>query len=115
MKEKNMISKNQNKNNPNKDISMNEELQEWLKEAKSSQKIIKKQSKTSKKTPSGKCQICGQKYAKFVCLKCNKSVCASCFFNVIGVCKKCVPKDTVEKWEKKHPDWEKVLGVEWVD
>jgi len=26
-----------------------------------------------------------------------------------------VPKDVVDKWEAKHPDWGEVLGVEWVD
>ena len=93
---------------------MNEELQEWLEAARAAKKTSDKSGK-SKKKPTGKCQICGEKNAKFVCLKCERSVCMSCYFKIIGVCKKCVPKDTAEKWEAKSPDWEKVLGVEWVD
>ena len=99
-------------------ISMNEELQEWLKETRdkiSMPQEITKTPKEGKMKPSGKCQICGAKDANFVCLKCKRSVCVSCYFNILGVCKKCVPKDIVEKLEEKHPDWENVLGVEWVD
>ena len=96
-------------------IAMNKELQKWLKETKTSQKKKDLKTKKSSKKPSGKCELCGERDAKVVCLKCGKSVCTSCYFKVIGVCKKCVPKDTAEKWEGKNPDWEKVLGVEWVD
>jgi len=95
-----------------KSISINEELQKWINETK---KDIKTTKKTSKRKPSGKCQICGEKTAEVVCLKCGRSVCGSCYFKIIGICKKCVPKEIAEKWEGKHPDWEKVLGVEWVD
>ena len=100
------------------DVSMNEEFQKWIEETKSANKdALKhgKKSKTDGKKPKGNCQICGEKTAKFVCLKCGKSVCISCHFKIIGVCKKCIPKDKVEKWEEKHPDWEKELGVDWVD
>ena len=94
---------------------MNEELQNWLRESKKKIKATKDKKATSKRKPSGMCQICGEKTATTVCLKCGRSVCSSCYFKIIGVCKKCVPKDTAEKWEGKQPDWEKTLGVEWVD
>ena len=102
----------------NDGVSMNEELQKWLNKTREETKISKKMkgaSNVGRKRPSGKCQICGEKDAKFVCLKCGRSVCISCYFKIIGVCKKCVPKSIVEKWDEKHPDWEKVLGVDWVD
>jgi len=101
----------------NKDtsLSMNEELQQWLQEAKEEIKIPKGKQQTTQKKPSGKCQICGEKSAKVICLKCGKAVCGSCYFKIIGVCKRCVPKETAAKWEGKHPNWEEVLGVEWVD
>ena len=100
------------------DISMNEELQEWLEETRDEIKEIKGVEKTSKKhknKPEGMCQICGENKAKSICLKCDKSVCPSCYFNILGICKKCVPEKYVEKWEARKPDWEKILGVEWVD
>ena len=94
---------------------MNEELLGWLKETKKEIKDSQKTQDIVKKKPSGLCEICNEKDAKFVCLKCGKSVCLSCHFKIIGICKKCVPKETAEKWEGKPPDWEKILGVEWVD
>jgi len=100
------------------DTSMNEELQDWLKETRDEIKEITRVEKTSKKDekkPTVTCQICGENKAKSVCLKCDRSVCPSCYFNILGICKKCVPEEYVEKWEKRKPDWEKILGVEWVD
>lgn len=95
-------------------VQMNKELQEWIEESKKTIQINKKEKNKLKK-PFGKCQICGEKKAESVCLKCEKSVCSSCYFKIIGVCKKCVPPNITEKWEGKQPDWEKILGLEWVD
>jgi hypothetical protein len=91
--------------------TMNEELKKWIKESK---KDIKTAKKKSKKKPSGMCQICGERNATIVCLKCGRSVCQSCHFKIIGVCKKCVPSEVASKWDGSKPDWEKELGVEWV-
>ena len=95
--------------------SMNKELYKWIQETKKEIKTCKNFKEEIDKKPSGPCTICGEKPAKTVCLKCGKSVCLSCHFKIIGVCKKCVPKETAEKWEGKPPDWEKILGVEWLD
>jgi hypothetical protein len=98
--------------------SMNEELKQWIKEAEQDIGITEKvegSREEEAKKPEGKCEVCGEKNARSVCIKCGKSICASCYFKLIGVCKKCVPKDVVDKWDAKHPDWEEVLGVEWVD
>ncbi|MEF8848840.1 MAG: hypothetical protein V5A68_06875 [Candidatus Thermoplasmatota archaeon] len=94
--------------------SMNEELKKWLKENPKTD-LKKDIKKHQEKKPWGKCQICGEKKAKHVCIKCGKSVCKTCYFKIIGVCKECVPKETAAKWEGKQPDWEQILGVEWVD
>lgn len=95
-------------------ISMNEELRKWIVESK--EKIQQsKIKKSNSKKPSGKCQICGEKDAEAVCLKCNKSVCKSCYFKLIGICKKCVPPEIAGKWDGSKTDWEKELGVKWVD
>ncbi|KYK34591.1 MAG: hypothetical protein AYK22_05110 [Thermoplasmatales archaeon SG8-52-3] len=96
------------------DSSMNEELKKWLQESKEEIKTSRKKMKKAK-IPSGKCQICGEKNATSLCLKCNRSVCKSCYFKLIGICKKCVPKEIASKWDGSNPDWEKQLGVEWVD
>jgi hypothetical protein len=98
----------------NSKISMNEELRKWIEESK---EVIKRSrgKKCKSKTPEGKCQICGKKKAEAVCLKCGKSVCKSCYFKLIGICKKCVPAEIAGKWDGSKPDWEKQLGVEWVD
>ena len=97
------------------DSSMNKELYKWIKETKKDIKNMNKKKEESQKKPAGPCSICGERPAKAICLKCGKSVCLSCHFKIIGVCKKCVPKETAEKWEGKPPDWEKILGVEWLD
>ena len=97
------------------DLSMNDELRDWLEETKKEIKHSQKAQEIAEKKPSGLCEICEEKDAKFFCLKCGRSICLSCHFKIIGVCKKCVPKETAEKWEGKPPDWEKILGVEWVD
>ena len=93
--------------------SMNEELRKWLEDSKDEIKLSKKKNGKSK-GPSGRCQICGEKKATSICLKCNRSVCKSCYFKLIGICKKCVPKEIASKWDGSNPDWEKQLGVEWV-
>ena len=94
---------------------MNDDLQKWLTEE--DQANISKKIKThiKDKKPQGMCQICGTKSAKMICIKCKKSVCKSCYFNLVGLCEKCLSKETVDEWKKKKPDWEKVLGVDWVD
>ena len=94
-------------------VSMNEELRKWMEESKEDISTTKK--KKNVKQPSGKCQVCGEKKAIALCLKCGKSVCKSCHFKIIGVCKKCIPPEIAGKWDGSHPDWEKELGVEWVD
>jgi hypothetical protein len=97
-----------------KNVSMNEELLKWMHEERD--KVDKLKIKKDKcKKPVGKCQICGEKTAEAVCLKCGKSVCKSCHFKIINVCKKCVPPEIAGKWDGSQPDWEKELGVEWVD
>lgn len=104
--------------NSKETASMNEELRQWIKEAEKDIGLPQKvegASEKETKTLTGKCEICGEKNARSVCIKCGKSVCPSCCFKIIGVCKKCIPKEVVEKWEAKHPDWEEVLGVDWVD
>ena len=100
--------------NQDADESMNEELKKWLQETKKDIKKVEKTPDFSKKKPKGMCQICGEKKSQSVCLKCGKSVCNSCYFKLIGVCKKCVPKDVGGKWDGSRPDWEKKLGLKWV-
>ncbi|MCK4365119.1 MAG: hypothetical protein KAW45_03630 [Thermoplasmatales archaeon] len=99
---------------PNRKITMNKELQEWINESKEEMKTIRAKKSKSKK-PSGKCQICGEKTATTVCLKCGRSVCKACHFKIIGVCKKCIPPEIAGKWDGSKTDWEKELGVDWVD
>ena len=96
-------------------VSMNKALREWIEESRDEIRIAQKQRKNSKKKASGKCSICGKKDAVAFCLKCNKPVCQSCYFKIIGICKKCISDDVAKKWEGSRPDWEKELGVEWVD
>jgi hypothetical protein len=96
------------------DASMNEELKRWIQESNPGLKSTKEKSKKSKKKLKGFCQICGQKTAEHICLKCGKAVCKSCYFKIIGVCKKCTPPEVASKWDGSKTDWEKELGVEWV-
>ncbi|UCH71752.1 MAG: hypothetical protein JSW62_04970 [Thermoplasmatales archaeon] len=98
----------------NHSVSMNEEFKKWVEEKKEEIKNSKHIKKTSRKKPTGKCQICGEKISTYICLKCEKSICKSCYFKIIGVCKNCVPPEISKKWDGSRPDWEKELGVEWV-
>ena len=98
---------------PNRKVSMNKELQEWINESKEEMKTVRAKKRKSKK-PYGKCQICGEKTATTFCLKCGKSVCKACHFKIIGVCKKCIPPEIAGKWDGSKTDWEKELGVDWV-
>jgi hypothetical protein len=102
------------KHDGNDEEAMNKELLEWIKEAK--EQPNKKQDQDAiKKEPVGTCEICGKNESKFVCLKCERSVCPSCYFKIIGICKSCTNKEIMEKWEGKQPDWGEILGVQWVD
>lgn len=98
--------------------AMNKDLEEWVKETDKKDglpKEIERKTTEKKDAPQGRCEICDAKDAKEVCIKCGKAVCSSCYFSLVGLCEKCVSKETVEKWKNKHRDWEKVLGVDWID
>jgi len=38
-----------------------------------------------------KCDICGTKEAKYVCISCKRNVCASCYRPMLGLCTECAP------------------------
>ena len=95
--------------------SMNEALKQWLNEEDREDLSKKIKTKLKDKKPHGMCQICGMKNAKAICIKCGRSVCHSHFFNIVGLCEKCVSKETVEEWKKNTTDWKRVLGVDWID
>jgi len=97
-----------------KKASMNKDLEEWFSREKEKLKELKKEKHSGKK-PKGNCQICGKNKSVAVCIKCGKSVCKACHFKLIGICKKCTPPEVAGKWEGSRPDWEKELGVEWVE
>lgn len=95
--------------------SMNEALKAWLTEEDQVELSKKIKTHLEHKKPHGRCQVCGKNAATVVCIKCGKSVCNSCYFHIVGLCEKCISKETVERWKKKKPHWETVLGVDWVD
>jgi len=93
---------------------MNEDLESWVNETP--KKISDDSSENKKiKKPKGKCKICGDHAATSICVKCGTPVCNSHFYHIIGVCEKCLSKETVEKWKKHNPNWKKLLGVDWLD
>ncbi|MCD6108149.1 MAG: hypothetical protein J7J89_01535 [Thermoplasmata archaeon] len=99
--------------------SMNKDLEEWIRETEKAEgdlaKKLERDFEKREKTPRGKCEICDAKEAKFICVKCGRAVCPSCYFNIVGLCTKCVSRDVVEKWKKSKRNWEKELGIEWID
>ena len=97
-----------------KKSSMNKDLEEWLIQNKEEIQKEKEKKKEMNK-PKGTCQLCGEKPAVLVCVKCGRSVCKSCHFKLIGICKKCVPKEIASRWDGSNPEWDKKLGVEWVE
>lgn len=117
------------KTKPQKSI-MNKDLQAWAKEATAHDASLKntqnKDQKKEKKTPQGACEICGEELAKNICTNCNRSVCNTCYFQLLGLCEYCIPADTVKEWKtpktkKEEIDPEtkekikEVLEVDWVD
>ena len=94
---------------------MNDELKRWIQESNKQFESIEENKDIVSIKPSGKCQICGENTAEHVCLKCEKFVCKSCYFKIIGICKKCVPSSISDKWAGSCPDWEKQLSVDKVD
>jgi hypothetical protein len=94
--------------------TMNEELKEWIQETHA--KVAQEQKDQSNDPePTGFCALCSDNKAKYVCQRCKRNVCPSCYFQLVGLCKSCVEKETADKWQGKTPDWEKLLGVKWVD
>ena len=97
-----------------KSVKMNEDLEDWVNEtAEDFSEDIDSSHDTKK--PKGKCTICGTQVATAVCVKCGRPVCNSHYYHIIGVCEKCLSKETVEKWKKHNPNWKKMLGVDWLD
>lgn len=94
---------------------MNESLKEWL--SSKDQEIISKaiQDQLHDRKPEGICQVCGVNTAKAVCIKCKKSICTSCYFTMVGLCKNCLSKETVDSWKTQKPNIKKILEVDWVD
>ena len=95
--------------------SMNEDLKKWFKAQKNNIKDGTESEASSKKSPSGNCELCGEKKAITVCIKCGRNVCKSCHFKLVNVCKKCIPSEVAGKWDGTRKDWEKELGVEWIE
>jgi len=86
---------------------MNDELKRWIQEYNKQFESIEENKDIVSIKPSGKCQICGENTAEHVCLKCEKFVCKSCYFKIIGICKKCVSSGISNKWDGSCPDLEK--------
>jgi len=75
----------------------------------------KKNKKTSPDTGHGTCKICGKRQASEKCTQCHQYVCRDCYFALVGICQQCISKSTAKKWKQRKIDWEKKLGVEWID
>ena len=60
--------------NSSDSVKMNKELKRWINETKNSIQENQKIKSDSKK-PKGICQICGEKKAIAICIKCGKAVC----------------------------------------
>ena len=86
---------------------MNEELKRWIRESNKPIESIKENKDNVIIKPSGKCQICGRNTAEHICLKCQKFVCKSCYFKIIGICKKCVSSTASDRWDGSCSDWKK--------
>jgi len=95
--------------------AMNDDLKQWLSEEDQAQLSKNIKTRIKEKRPIGMCQVCGKNSAKTVCIKCGKSVCNSCYFHMVGLCEKCLSKETVDEWKKKKPNWKKILELDWFD
>jgi len=74
-----------------------------------------KKKQDAQKNIHGTCTICGARPASEECTQCHRFVCRDCYFALVGICQHCVSKSTAKKWKQRKVDWEKKLGVEWID
>ncbi|MFO7676780.1 MAG: hypothetical protein R6V50_00090 [Thermoplasmatota archaeon] len=94
---------------------MNDDLYQWISQEDQAKFQKKISIHLKEKKPHGTCQVCGTKMAKNVCIKCENFVCNTCYFHIVGLCKKCLSQQTAQQWKHSKPDWKNVLGVDWVD
>ena len=66
---------------------LEKELQRWIDEEKTKIEPAHDTRRHPQRKPSGKCQICGEKIAISVCLKCGRSICKSCHFKIHHIIK----------------------------
>ncbi|MEM4257584.1 MAG: hypothetical protein QXL17_00315 [Candidatus Thermoplasmatota archaeon] len=95
--------------------AMNEALKQWLSETDQQILSQKIEHHLEGRKPEGMCRACGVNQAKAICIKCGNSVCISCYYSIIGLCRNCISKETVNQWKAKKPNWKTILGVDWVD
>jgi len=77
--------------------------------------LTKKKKKNTQQPMQKTCMLCGQRLASEQCSQCHQFVCRDCYFALVGICKQCVSASTAKKWKQRKVDWEKKLGVEWID
>ncbi len=92
--------------NTGENESINEELRKWIEEHKDIETAEPDEGAGDKRAKeiTGRCEICGARDAKYRCLKCGRMVCPSCYWIMLGVCKKCVSSDMAKKLEG-HKDF----------
>ena len=76
------------------DEMMNKELEDWIKESHIEQEKLHPDDEKQKK-PEGTCEICGKNKSTVVCLKCSRSICPSCYYKILGICKDCISKEVM--------------------
>lgn len=97
---------------PDEQSTMNDALREWISE---DDQIKIAKHIAAQQPAKGTCHVCKENAAAATCIKCGGMACPSCYFTIVGLCQKCLSKDTVEKWKNKKTDWQTILGVDWID
>lgn len=84
---------------------MNKELREWLTEHGELGKKEEGYDEKQVEPISGKCQICEARLAKYRCMKCNKTICPSCFWVMFGLCESCISPEMIKKIRDAKKDY----------
>ncbi|PKK85937.1 MAG: hypothetical protein CVT48_03340 [Thermoplasmata archaeon HGW-Thermoplasmata-1] len=93
---------------------MNSELEAWRSENQGEIAEEGKKNPAERPCAPGSCQMCGKRDPKFKCVKCGSNVCASCYWVMFGLCKRCASNETIRKWREKNNAGTSNLDIKWV-
>lgn len=94
---------------PAEDVS---DLARWAAEALAAGRPVEPPRST--RAPQGPCAVCHEKPAGWVCLNCDRDVCAADAWYMLGLCRECLAPQDVERARQARAARRPALDVQWV-